>query len=156
MTKYRVHVYRLVCSVCDKPFESTRLKEPCHPRCREEWYRTYHRKYYAAKYKGRATRTRAQRARSCWHIKEQPCAACAYPDITREIELPKIEAGTEGAPDTFVMAKAHLCPTHLTEYRCGMLEAWTWRRVDVLAESAAPAAAAEVTKESVAAQSNSK
>ena len=134
-------LYTKQCRQCNLPFSTTSKVQVVHPECRIAYYQKVARDGYrknSTRPRSPDVRARRNRNASQCNILDQSCAceACGCTSLTKSkkfFHLPK-EEETEGKylPHT-------LCFQCIMLYRYGLLEALTWKQIDVLAASTATA-----------------
>ncbi len=116
MRKLPYAVINKICLQCQQPLTTTSTREKVHAACRAEYYAHYHRKNYQSK-KMNAYVALRERARYF----DGPCEACGYIHLTKARRFFHAEPGE---------VKEHrLCPNCLALWRCGRLEALTWKSI---------------------------
>ena len=107
------------CAHCGKVLSTTSRREKVHAACRQAYYLLYHRKNYAQK---RIVASASNRSRSLKrYFVEVPCAACGFAELTKKRSfLNEV---------TRQLEEFNLCPNCIALWRCGMMEAFSWKRI---------------------------
>ena len=116
----RYNTFLKKCLQCEKDLITTSNREKVHAACREEYYKDYQKKLYRNKVKVEVSN--ASRNRQRYFVNNQVCASCGFTALTKNKGFLN--------PLTGKSEEYYLCSNCLALWRCGMLKAFSWERID--------------------------